>query len=420
LVSVTDKFDCVIVGGGAAGLWAAGTAASRGRKTLVLEKNNKAGVKILMSGGTRCNITHDCSSAEIAQAFGPDGRVLLSPLSRLSPQQVMDVFLEYGVPTKSEPGGKVFPVSDSAVDVRDALLRRIDRHGATVCTGVAVQDVSRNAGGTFRIATDSQEYLADSLLICTGGLSYSACGTTGDGYPWVEKLGHSVSQRRPALAPLTSNSSICKSLQGTTHDDALAYVVPYAEYPKKLSRNRHTYRGGFLWAHFGCSGPVAMNLSRWVSDLDNYSQTKIVLDILPDESLDDLIHWLKDGKQSSRAKKVVNFLQMKFSQRLSETLMQICHVPDAIPMAELANAHINAIANAIKSFDLPISGTRGYSKAEVTAGGVKLSEVDFQTMQSKVCPGLYLAGEILDLDGPIGGYNFQAAWSTGHTAGLHM
>lgn len=417
---MAEKFDCVIVGGGAAGLWAAGTAGARGRKTLVLEKNNKAGVKILMSGGTRCNITHDCSSAEIAQAFGPDGRVLLSPLSRMSPQQVIEIFGEFGVPTKSEPGGKVFPISDSAVDVRDALVRRIDRAGATVCTGVAVLDVSRNEDGTFSVTTDSNEYVAESVLICTGGLSYSGCGTTGDGYPWLEKLGHSLSDRRPALAPLTSNSSVCKALQGTTHDDAEAYVVPYADYPKKLSKNRHRYRGGFLWAHFGCSGPVPMNLSRWVSDLEGYREAKIVLDILPDESLDSLVHWMKDGKQSSRAKKVTNFLQMKFSQRIAETLMQVCQVPEAITMAELSNAHVSSLANSIKAFNLPISGTRGYPKAEVTAGGVKLSEVDFQTMESKICPGLYLAGEILDLDGPIGGYNFQAAWSTGHTAGLHM
>jgi predicted Rossmann fold flavoprotein len=417
--AISLTWDCIIVGGGAAGLWAAGTAASRGRKVLVLEKNNKPGIKILMSGGTRCNITHDCSSAEIADAFGPEGRALLSPLSRLSPQQVIATMHELGVDTKSEPGGKVFPVSDSAVDVRDAVLRRATNSGATVCTGIAVLDVLKTENG-FQIATEGKLYQAESVLLCTGGLSYRECGTTGDGYPWLERLGHTLNSRRPALVPLVSHAEFCKPLQGTTHDDVLVRVIPHADYPKQLSKNRHVYRGGFLWTHFGCSGPTAMNVSRWLTELERYDQSHLMIDLLPDESNEALVAWLRSGKEVARNKQVKNYLQAKFSQRVTEAIIAVSKVRDSIPMAELSSRDQSEIIATIKSLRLPIHGTRGYGKAEVTAGGVKLKEVDFQTMESKIVPGLYLAGEILDLDGPIGGYNFQAAWSTGHTAGLHM
>ncbi len=417
--SNTQHFDCVIVGAGAAGLWAAGTASQRGRKVLVLEKNSKAGVKILMSGGTRCNITHDCSSSDIAKAFGPEGRALLSPLSRLSPQQVIQTFEELGVAVKSEPGGKIFPVSDSAVDVRDAVLTRATNAGAIVCTGTAVTDVMR-CDERYVVVTDSRTYTCESVLVCTGGLSYSACGTTGDGYAWLEKLGHTITPRKPALVPIVSSADVCKSLQGTTHDDVIVRVIPTRDYPKKLARDRHIYRGGFLWTHFGCSGPTAMNVSRWVSDLEKFDGSKLIVDLLPDESEESLAQWMREGKNHSRSKQLKNFLQLKFSQRVAEALMHHVDVKDATPMAELSSSSITKLALTIKNFELPIHGTRGYGKAEVTAGGVALKEVDFQTMESKICPRLFLAGEILDLDGPIGGYNFQAAWSTGHTAGLNM
>ncbi len=414
------SFDAIIVGGGAAGLWAAGTAAARGRRVLVLEKNTKAGVKILMSGGTRCNITHDCSSADIAAAFGPEGRALLSPLSRLSPSDVIGQLNAMGLATKSEPGGKIFPVSDSAVDVRDAILRRATNSGAIVLTGTAVVDVSKNEQTRFVVSTSEAAYDSESLLLCTGGLSYSGCGTTGDGYPWLEKFGHTLSKRRPALAPVISSASLCKSLQGLTMDDVAIKIVPSKDYSKKLARHRHEYRGGFLWTHFGCSGPTAMNVSRWISDLSDYSTARLMVDVLPDCSAESLSNWLTEGKSTASSKFVKNFLGQRFPSRLVEVLLESCQLRDSTPMAELSKAGIQALIQNLKRLTIPVHGTRGYPKAEVTAGGVVLAEVDFQTMQSRIVDGLFLAGEILDLDGPIGGYNFQAAWSTGHTAGLHL
>jgi predicted Rossmann fold flavoprotein len=197
------RWEVIIVGGGAAGLWAAGTAGARGKRVLVLEKNNKAGVKILMSGGTRCNITHNCDSRKIAEAFGKNGRVLLSVLSRLSPQDVVRQMELEGVATKIEETGKIFPASDRAIDVRDAVVRRLAREGASLVTGAAVQYVRplpvENTGFEVAVQVQGQPQTiltCDSVVITTGGLSYSGCGTNGDGYPWARDMGHTITSPR--------------------------------------------------------------------------------------------------------------------------------------------------------------------------------------------------------------------------------
>ena len=420
------RWEVIIVGGGAAGLWAAGTAAARGKRVLVLEKNNKAGVKILMSGGTRCNITHHCESRKIAEAFGKNGRVLLSVLSRLSPQDVVRQMEQEGVPTKIEETGKIFPASDRAIDVRDAVVRRLAREGASLLTGAAVQFVRplpvENTG--FEVAVQFQGQpttllTSDSVLITTGGLSYSGCGTNGDGYPWAQAMGHTITPLRPALTPLISKEAWVHDLSGITLDDAeVSARIPDAN-GKMTKIERSTSRGGLLWTHFGCSGPTAMNVSRCFSDLDQDRLATMAIDLLPDISRESCEQWLLDSaKESNRS--IANVLSQRIPKRLAGTILSILGSNTEVHTSELSKKLRNGLVERLKSLPVPIHGTRGYPKAEVTAGGVLLSEVNFQDMQSRKMPGLYFAGEILDLDGPIGGFNFQAAWSTGHTAGLHV
>ncbi len=423
------EWDAVIVGGGAAGLWAAGTAAARGKRVIVLEKNNKAGVKILMSGGTRCNITHHCDSRKIAEAFGRNGRALLSVLSRLTPQDVVREFEAEGVTTKVEATGKVFPVSDRAIDVRDAVVRRMARFGAELITGCSVTEVKPahdGAGFQVRASTskESLELRCRSVLITTGGLSYSGCGTTGDGYPWAQAMGHSIVPLRPALTPLVSNENWVHELSGLTLDDVSVSAHRSGNGQGNKLPERANSRGGFLWTHTGCSGPTAMNVSRCFSgpDSDAYGSHVgdcIALDLLPDDSRQAIEMWLLDeSKKSNRALSTV--LSQRIPKRLADTLLKTLHATHDPHMAELPKKLRQNLMESLKGFQIPIHGTRGYAKAEVTAGGVALGEVNFQDMQSRKQPGLYFAGEILDLDGPIGGYNFQAAWSTGHAAGLHL
>ena len=420
------RWDVIIVGGGAAGLWAAGTAAARGKQVLVLEKNNKAGVKILMSGGTRCNITHHCDSRKIAEAFGKNGRVLLSVLSRLSPQDVVRQIEQEGVATKVEETGKVFPASDRAIDVRDAIVRRLAREGASLVTGAAVQSVrpAAIAGAGFEVVVQVQAQSAmnltcDSVLLTTGGLSYSGCGTNGDGYPWAQGMGHTITSLRPALTPLLSHKAWVHELSGITLDDAEVTARVIGADAKLAKLERATSRGGLLWTHFGCSGPTAMNVSRCFSDLQSHSPASMVVDLLPDLSREACEQWLIDAaKESNRT--ITNVLSQRIPKRLASALVAIAGSTNDVHTSELSKKIRNSLVERLKALSVPIHGTRGYPKAEVTAGGVALGEVNFQDMQSRKTPGLFFAGEILDLDGPIGGFNFQAAWSTGHTAGLHV
>lgn len=417
-----SHWDVIIVGGGAAGLWAAGTSAARGRKTLVLEKNNKPGVKILMSGGTRCNITHNCDSRKIAEAFGKSGRVLLSVLSRLSPQDVVREMEALGVATKVEDTGKVFPASDRAIDVRDAIVNRLRSAGAQLWTGSSVSNVKCRSEGGFEVfATHQNDPIAltcDSLLITTGGLSFSGCGTTGDGYPWAQAFGHTVTPLRPALTPLLSHATWVHDLSGLTLDDVmLTAKVDAADW--KSSTERTTSRGGFLWTHFGCSGPTAMNVSRCFTDTPENAVCSLRVDLMPDIKPDACEQWILDSAKQSN-KSIANVLSQRIPKRIAQVLMEKIGAPAEVHGAEFSKKHRQLLIENIKNLTIPIHGTRGYPKAEVTAGGVALGEVNFQDMQSRKQPGLFFAGEILDLDGPIGGYNFQAAWSTGHAAGLSV
>ncbi len=420
------RWDVIIVGGGAAGLWAAGTAAARGRKVLVLEKNNKAGVKILMSGGTRCNITHNCDSRKIADAFGKNGRVLLSVLSRLSPQDVVRQMDQEGVPTKVEETGKIFPASDRAIDVRDAVVRRLAREGASLVTGAAVQSIRplQSESGGFEVSVKIHgqslaNFISDSVLLTCGGLSYSGCGTTGDGYPWAQAMGHTITPLRPALTPLLSNEAWVHELTGITLDDAEVTARVMGPDAKIAKMERAISRGGLLWTHFGCSGPTSMNVSRCFSALTNDVPAAMLVDLLPDVSREACEQWLIDAAKESN-KTILNVLSQRIPKRLASALVAMVGSNNEVHTAEMSKKVRNGLVERIKALSVPIHGTRGYPKAEVTAGGVVLGEVNFQDMQSRKMPGLFFAGEILDLDGPIGGYNFQAAWSTGHAAGLHV
>ena len=408
-------WDTIIVGGGAAGLWAAGTAAARGLRVLVLEKNKKPGVKILMSGGTRCNITHHCDVEGILQAFGNQGRFLKPALHQLTPDQVVQEVERLGVATKVEDTGKVFPVSNHAIDVRDALVHRLVQAGAELRSGVAVLEVSRCGEGGWQVQLEDQSLRTRTVILSTGGLSYAECGTTGDGYAWVKKVGHTVTSTFPALTPLVSPSQWVHALKGITLPD-VSVSVSSRELPKR--EPRVTSRGGFLWTHFGCSGPAPMNVSRFVSSLSEPHKASLLLDLVPDLSEAEVTSVL-DASQGGK-KNVQSVLHQMIPRNMAQCLLGRAQVAEGVTLAELPKKSRLSLIEDLKRLSVPLSGTRGYGKAEVTMGGVKTQEVNPQTMESRLAPGLFLAGEILDIDGPIGGFNFQAAFSTGNLAALNV
>jgi predicted Rossmann fold flavoprotein len=401
--------DVVVLGAGAAGLMAAIHAAERGRRTLLLEKNRKAGVKILMSGGTRCNITHDCDNRGIVQAYGPPGKFLHSALAALSVQQTIALFEAEGVATKIEETGKVFPVSNKAIDVLDALLRRLRRSGATLALEEPATDL-RKTGDQFEIATPQRLVTCPRVILTTGGQSYPGSGTRGDGYAWAARFGHTIVPPRPALVPLTVRADWVGELRGVTLGDVEVRVLEQAK--PLLAR-----RGGFLFAHFGLSGPAPLDVSKAVSRHANPESLELELDFLPAKPEAELDEFLRSESLASGKKQLAVVLSELLPRRLCDTLLTLAGQPADRRAAGLSKGDRQRLVQRIKHMRLPVRGTLGFEKAEVTSGGVSLDEVDSRTMESKLCPGLYLAGEVLDLDGPIGGYNFQAAWSTGWLAG---
>jgi predicted Rossmann fold flavoprotein len=410
-----SDWEVVVVGAGAAGLMAATRAAECGRKTLLLEKNRKPGVKILMSGGTRCNITQATDNRGIIAAYGPPGRFLHSALAALSVQDTIALFESEGVATKREETGKIFPVSDKAADVLGALLARLSRTSCELAFLEPLVDV-RHAGEHFELTTQTRMLTADAVILTTGGQSYPGCGTTGDGYHWARQLGHTIVTPRPALVPLTVDVPWVHAMRGITLPDVVVRVVETAaEGPQ--SRVLAERRASLLWTHFGFSGPAALDVSRAVSGHDDLRRLRLELDLMPDVPEAALDAKLAEAALQQGKQNVSSLLPDHLPSRLAAALLTHGEIFGERRCAELSKPDRTRLIALLKRLSFPLSGTLGFKKAEVTAGGVDLLEVDSRTMESKRTPGLFLAGEILDLDGPIGGYNFQAAWSTGYLAG---
>jgi predicted Rossmann fold flavoprotein len=410
-----SAYEVVVIGAGAAGLFAATRAAERGRRTLLLEKNRKPGVKILMSGGTRCNLTHATDARGIVEAFGEQGPFLHSALAALSPDELVAMFEAEGVATKIEETGKVFPVSNRALDVLLAARRMLDRSGAELRLGEGVADIQRDGDG-YIVQTEHNAIRADKVIITVGGQSYPGCGTRGDGYAWAKSLGHKIIPPRPALVPLTSPATWVNDLSGVTITDVKIELI--ASEPRGLSpRSAATRRGSFLFTHVGLSGPAPMDISRVVTERPQAGLWQAVCDFVPSMNDQQITEHLQSAATRDGRRGVLNLAAELVPRRLAESIMSRANIPADRRAAEFSRTERATIIDGLKRTAIPINGTLGFKKAEVTAGGVSLDEVDSRTMQSKLAPSLYFAGEVLDLDGPIGGYNFQAAFSTGWLAG---
>lgn len=403
------EWDVIVAGAGAAGLMAALRAAERGRRTLLLEKNRRPGIKILMSGGTRCNITHHCDNRGIVAAFGKNGKFLHSSLAQFGVQDTLDFFHGEGVRTKVEETGKIFPVSNRASDVLDALVRRLHRSGATLSLEEPLLDLTRE-GNRFLLRTSRRTLQTSRLILTTGGKSYPGSGTTGDGYAWAEKFGHRIVPLRPALAPITTNDAWIKELQGLTLPHIALTIF---DGDKKLA----SHAGSLLFAHFGLSGPVALDVSREVAGHPSPSSLRLEIDVSPTFREADLDESLRQESLANGKKLLATLFPPHIPRRLADMFLTLAKLPLDRKAAGLSKDDRRKLSSLMKRLPVSINGTLGYKKAEVTAGGVALDEVDSKTMESKLVPGLFFAGEILDLDGRIGGFNFQAAWSTGWAAG---
>jgi predicted Rossmann fold flavoprotein len=430
-------YDVAVLGAGAAGLMAATRAAECGARVILLEKNRRAGVKILISGGTRCNITNArglrrpdvvtgpidpgydlnlCRGARaIQQAFGSNGAFLGPALRRLDVDATIRMFEQAGLATKIEGNGKVFPASDRAVDVLEALLRRLERSGASLrclSPASAVEPMGSGPDGPtgFSVRTPDSTITARRVIVTVGGRSYPGCGTTGDGYDIARALGHAIVETRPALVPIRVDADWVADLRGVTLPDVTASI--HAPGGGLLQDRREAV----LFAHFGLTGPAILDVSRSVARADDPRRLTVRLDLLPDVSREELDRAIQASSRQGR-RALTSLLPPSLPRRLAECMAMAASIPRDRMGPDLSRDERRRLVDALKGLPLPIIRTLGFEKAEVTSGGVALDQVDPATLESRLVPGLHLAGEVLDLDGLIGGYNFQGAWSTGWLAG---
>jgi predicted Rossmann fold flavoprotein len=404
----SESFDIVIVGAGAAGLFAAVFAARTGRRVCVLDGAEKPGAKILVSGGGRCNVTHDEVSAE-AYA-GSSRNAIKKVLRRFDVPQTVAFFAEQGVMLKREDTGKLFPTTDSARSVLEALLGAARSAGVVLRVATRVERIERQEDA-FTVSGGWGQVSAPRVILATGGRSLPKSGSDGQGYKLAQALGHTLTPRIfPALVPLTlpHDHFLC-ALSGLTTPAVL-------EVRDRAGRRLVMFSGSTLCTHFGLSGPSVLDISRYYRDalLNDPEGTQLVANWLLDETPESFDRVLLEAGRRSAWR----VLGERLPERLARALCAGAGVDASAPLTQVTREARRGLARAATALVLPITGDRGYTYAEVTAGGIPLSEIRLETMESRVCPGLHLCGEICDVDGRIGGYNFQWAWSSGYVAGV--
>ncbi len=404
------EYDVAVIGAGAAGLMAAGRAGEQGAKAILIEKNGQAGTKLLMTGGTRCNLTNYLEDPKILAAnFGLASRFLIAAFSRFGPKETVDFFESRGVKTKIEDGNRVFPVSDKAQEVLKALLEYVKATGGKILTGTAVSDIVVDKGRIKEIImADGEKIRAANYIIATGGKSYPGTGSSGDAYRWLEKMGHKIVTPLPALVPIIVKESFIKELEGLSRSGVLLSLLQDG---KKLDVSQ----GDILFTSSGLSGPAALNLSRFIK-LPLSRSLELSLDFFPEITHEDLDDKLK-GMFAGSSKALKNNLAGMIPPRLVPILERSAGLEPDKKVNSFTKAERRKLLDRLKDFRLGIKGLAGYDRAMITAGGLDLKEVDPKTMRSKLIPNLFVAGEALDIAGPTGGFNLQACWSTGRIAG---
>ncbi len=411
-VSKSD-FDVIVVGGGPAGMMAAGRAAELGAKVAIIEKNNKLGKKLLITGGGRCNITNaEFDVKKLIAKYGIKGKSLYSAFARFGVEDTIDFFHVKNLPTKVEAEKRAFPISNKAEDVWKVLVKYLKDSGVAIISDSPVKKVLFNKETNLitGIKTSKQTYTAKHYVIATGGKSRPETGSTGEGMEWMKELGHTVEESDPALVPIRLHDYWVKKLSGVSFKNAKLTVFQGKE--KQESRT-----GKILLTHFGISGPLVLNMSKGISELFKYAPVNLELDLYPDMDLGTLDKHFLELLGKALNKQVKNNLGSIVPPKMISTILQFTGINPEITTNSLTKTDRMKIVRLIKALPMSVSGFLGEEKAVVTSGGVVLNEIDFKTMQSKLYSNLFLAGDILNFDRPSGGYSLQICWTTGYLAG---
>lgn len=403
------RCDVCIVGAGAAGLMASIFAARRGADVVVVERNTTAGRKLLRTGRGRCNITHQASVEEFVRACEPYGRFLKHSLYTFGPEQVREFFAEHGLDTRVEPSGCVFPVTDRATDVKNVLLAQAKDAGVRLVYGRLAYPVQKSESG-FIVKCDGDSVECRAVIIATGGVSWPKTGSTGHGYGIAAALGHGVIEPGAALVPLVTKEKWCRKLSGIGIQEVQISV-------KVGDMKRSSQIGPMMFTHDGIGGPAVFDFSREMADWWSANvPVELSVDLLPGMDRHKTEQKLIALCNANPKKRVSALLCELFPKALSEQLCRMAGCGDT-KASQLSKGNRQTLVTMVKGLTLHVVGTRPIEEATVTRGGVDTRQIDPTTMQSKLCPGLFFAGEVMDADGPCGGYNLQIAWSTGALAG---
>jgi hypothetical protein len=401
----------VVVGAGAAGIIAAWRAAALGAEVILLEKNNRIGIKILISGGGKCNITHDGPIEEVLKAFRPNEARFIRPACyRFTNQHILDMLREKGLEVYTREDGRVFPTHGNAKDVVALLGEYLKEADVKVRLNEPVTGLLTKGNTIKGVATKSGEIEAEAVILSVGGSSYPGSGTTGDGYSWVSQLGHTLVPIRAALAPIVTAPEPTEGWAGVALRDC---VLKARQNGKEIAR----WRDDLLFTHHGVSGPTVLGISRVVAERKPEGKVTLEADVCPDKTFEILGAEALAFCNANPKRLIAAWAGQLLPERLLSLLQEQAQIDPKEPVGQLSKKSRNRLVETLKAFPLGEARHVPIEKGEVVAGGVSLDELDPQTMQSKIVPNLYLCGEILDIAGPVGGYNLQAAFATGFVAG---
>ena len=401
------QFDGIVIGGGPAGMFAAITAARRGEKVLLLERNDRLGKKLLITGKGRCNVTNDCSGQEVLQNTPRNGKFLFSAMNAFPPEKAMAFFEENGCALKTERGNRVFPVTDKSASVLDCLQKELRRRQVVVKTA-RVKEILTEESSVMGVRTQNETIRSNWVILATGGASYPTTGSTGDGYAMAEALGHTVVTPQGSLVPLETAGTDAQDMQGLALRNCGVKLLN--------AKGKVLYKdfGELLFTHFGVSGPTVLSASCHLKG----EGCKLIIDLKPaleENKLDDRI---QRDLELYKNRTMENALTDLLPRSMIPVVLRRLDIDPELQANSLTKQKRRALVELLKAFSVEITGKRPVAEAIITSGGIKVAEIDPKTMQSKKVPGLYFAGEIIDCDAYTGGFNLQIAWATGYAAGM--
>ena len=402
----------IVIGAGAAGLMASGVAAENGADVILIERNDRPARKVMITGKGRCNVTNNCTMInELIANVPTNGRFLYSAFSRFMPIDTMEFFEDMGVPLKVERGNRVFPESDKAVDIVDALNSFSQDAGAKRIKGRVTE--LKVSDGVIKgvVLEDGTEHEADAVIVATGGVSYPLTGSSGDGYELAKQVGHSVTDLKPSLVPLVCHEGFCSDLQGLSLKNVSISVIDTHSY-------KEVYKdfGEMLFTHFGVSGPMILSASSHLKDITP-RRYEIHIDLKPAVSYEQLDKRIQRDFLENTNKNFINALDALLPKKLVPVIVRLCGIKPATKVNQITKEQRGNLVNLLKDLKVTVLKYRPIEEAIITSGGISTKEIDPKTMESKLCKGLYFAGEVIDVDAYTGGFNLQIAFSTGRLAG---